>query len=97
MTALRTVQITRRVDPHLSVDRYDPEGELMLLHFGPQARASLVLAAGAPTAVNTMLLALEFDTEPEFAANAVVVTTSLCGLTITALLFLIRDWLPPPP
>jgi NADH-quinone oxidoreductase subunit D len=36
MTALRTVQITRRVDPHLSVDRYDPEGELMLLHFGPQ-------------------------------------------------------------
>ena len=36
MTALQTVQITRRVDPHLSVDRYDPEGELMLLHFGPQ-------------------------------------------------------------
>ena len=36
MTALRTVQITRRVDPHLSIDRYDPEGELMLLHFGPQ-------------------------------------------------------------
>jgi len=36
MTALQTVQITRRVDPHLSVDHYDPEGELMLLHFGPQ-------------------------------------------------------------
>ncbi|HVP59106.1 MAG TPA: NADH-quinone oxidoreductase subunit D [Myxococcaceae bacterium] len=36
MTALRTVQITRRVDPHLSIDTYDPEGELMLLHFGPQ-------------------------------------------------------------
>jgi NADH-quinone oxidoreductase subunit D len=36
MTALKTVQITRRVDPHLSIDRYDPEGELMLLHFGPQ-------------------------------------------------------------
>ncbi|MGZ6097909.1 MAG: NADH-quinone oxidoreductase subunit D-related protein, partial [Myxococcaceae bacterium] len=36
MTALQTVQITRRVDPHLSIDRYDPEGELMLLHFGPQ-------------------------------------------------------------
>ncbi|HET6983123.1 MAG TPA: NADH-quinone oxidoreductase subunit D [Myxococcaceae bacterium] len=36
MTALRTVQITRRIDPHLAVDRYDPEGELMLLHFGPQ-------------------------------------------------------------
>jgi NADH-quinone oxidoreductase subunit D len=33
---LQTLQITRRVDPHLSIDRYDPEGELMLLHFGPQ-------------------------------------------------------------
>lgn len=28
--------LTRRIDPHLSIDRYDPEGELMLLHFGPQ-------------------------------------------------------------
>ncbi len=25
-----------RVDPHASIDAYDPEGELMLLHFGPQ-------------------------------------------------------------
>jgi len=28
--------VTRRVDPHVSIDRYDPEAELMLLHFGPQ-------------------------------------------------------------
>src|SRR5271165_4939719 len=33
---MRTVQVTRRVDPHLNIDRYDPEAELMLLHFGPQ-------------------------------------------------------------
>lgn len=32
----RTLTVTRRIDPHLSVDRYDPEAELMLLHFGPQ-------------------------------------------------------------
>jgi NADH-quinone oxidoreductase subunit D len=32
----RTVQVSRRVDPHLAIDRYDPEAELMLLHFGPQ-------------------------------------------------------------
>ena len=36
MSSVRTMQVTRRVDPHLSIDRYDPEGELMLLHFGPQ-------------------------------------------------------------
>ncbi|MCY2959162.1 MAG: NADH-quinone oxidoreductase subunit D [Planctomycetota bacterium] len=28
--------ITRRVDPHLAIDLYDPEAELLLLHFGPQ-------------------------------------------------------------
>jgi len=33
---MRTVQVSRRVDPHLPIDRYDPEAELMLLHFGPQ-------------------------------------------------------------
>ncbi|MFO0555640.1 MAG: NADH-quinone oxidoreductase subunit D [Polyangiaceae bacterium] len=26
----------RRVDPHIDMDRYDPEAELMLLHMGPQ-------------------------------------------------------------
>jgi NADH-quinone oxidoreductase subunit D len=36
MTGMRTVQVTRRVDPHVNIDRYDPEAELMLLHFGPQ-------------------------------------------------------------
>jgi NADH-quinone oxidoreductase subunit D len=33
---VQSLQLVRRVDPHLSIDRYDPEGELMLLHFGPQ-------------------------------------------------------------
>jgi NADH-quinone oxidoreductase subunit D len=37
MSAVTKVQeITRRIDPHLAIDRYDPEAELMLLHFGPQ-------------------------------------------------------------
>jgi len=36
MTDMRTVQVARRVNPHLSIDTYDPEAELMLLHFGPQ-------------------------------------------------------------
>ncbi len=28
--------LARRVDPHLVIETYDPEAELMLLHFGPQ-------------------------------------------------------------
>ncbi len=34
--ALRRTTVERRSDPHLRVDTYDPEAELMLLHFGPQ-------------------------------------------------------------
>lgn len=33
---MSAVPALRRADPHLSIDRYDPESELMLLHFGPQ-------------------------------------------------------------
>lgn len=33
---LQVTTITRRVDPHLAIDLYDPEAELLLLHFGPQ-------------------------------------------------------------
>src|SRR4051812_42414448 len=45
MSAVRTVRVfsaARRVssgalvDPHLPIERYDPEADLMLLHFGPQ-------------------------------------------------------------
>ncbi|MCC6408727.1 MAG: NADH-quinone oxidoreductase subunit D [Planctomycetes bacterium] len=37
---LQTLQVERRVDPHLSIDRYDPEAELLLLHMGPQHPAT---------------------------------------------------------
>jgi NADH-quinone oxidoreductase subunit D len=29
-------RLATRVDPHLVIEKYDPEAELMLLHFGPQ-------------------------------------------------------------
>jgi predicted permease len=57
----------------------------------PEATASLVLASGAPTAVNITLLTLEFDTDPDFAATAVVWTTIASAATVTALLFLLRE------
>ena len=36
MSVEAPITVARRVDPHLQIDRYDPEAELMLLHFGPQ-------------------------------------------------------------
>ena len=35
-TTTITSKTTGRVDPHVVIERYDPEAELMLLHFGPQ-------------------------------------------------------------
>jgi predicted permease len=39
-----------------------------------------------PTAVVTTVLALEFDVEPSFVTNVVVVTTALSPLTLTLLI-----------
>jgi malate permease and related proteins len=55
--------------------------------------ASLVLAAGAPTAVNTALLAHEFGGDVSFATSAVYYSTILSLLTTTLNLMLLRMWL----
>ncbi len=34
--SLQLTTVTHRVNPYVQLDGYDPEGELMLLHFGPQ-------------------------------------------------------------
>jgi len=48
-----------------------------------------VLEAAMPTAVLAMILAIEFDAEPEVVTSAVVITTLLSPLTITPILILL--------
>lgn len=48
-----------------------------------------VLEAAMPSAVMTIILATEFDTEPEFVTTAVTATTLLSPLTLTPLLALL--------
>lgn len=48
-----------------------------------------VIESAMPTAVLSMILALEFDVEPEFVTSAVVVTTLISPLTITPILVLL--------
>ena len=55
--------------------------------------ASLILAAGAPTAVNTALLANEFGGDVSFATTAVYYSTLLSLLTTTINLALLRAWI----
>jgi predicted permease len=54
-----------------------------LLGLWPWPGAQLVLAAAAPTAVNTLLLTLELDGDAETAAQCVFWTTLLCVVTVT--------------
>jgi predicted permease len=60
--------------------------------WGPGAwpAASLILTAGVPTAVNTLLLVLEVGGETELAADSVFWTTVASCVTITAWLIAIR-------
>jgi len=47
----------------------------------------LLIAAALPTAVNTVLIAVEFENEHDFAAQTVVVTTLLCLFTLPLVIF----------
>jgi malate permease and related proteins len=55
--------------------------------------ASLILTAGVPTAVNTLLLVLEVGGETELAADSVFWTTVASCVTIPAWLVVMRAWI----
>jgi predicted permease len=55
--------------------------------------ASLILTAGVPTAVNTLLMVLEVGGETELAADSVFWTTVLSCVTMTGWLVVIRLWM----
>ena len=49
-----------------------------------------IMQAAMPTAVNTTILALEFNTWPSFVSNVVVITTVASLVTLTILIVLLR-------
>lgn len=53
------------------------------------ARSTSIVEAGMPSAVLTSILALKFDTEPEFVTGAVFITTLISPITLTLLLSLL--------
>ncbi len=60
--------------------------------FPPLVIASLVLAVGAPTAVNTALLAHEFGGDVSYATSAVYYTTIFSMATTTLNVMLLKMW-----
>jgi predicted permease len=63
--------------------------------FSKEASASLILAAAAPTAVNTALLAHEFGGDISFSTSAVYYTTAISLFTTTVLVYILTLWLSP--
>ncbi|MNE70358.1 Membrane transport protein [compost metagenome] len=51
---------------------------------------ALLIASGMPTGVNSTILAEEYDNEPDFASQTVLISTLLNVITITALISLSR-------
>ncbi|NLC68351.1 MAG: AEC family transporter [Clostridiaceae bacterium] len=54
---------------------------------------ALVIGVSTPSAVNSALIAKEFDNEPEYASQVVFVSTILSALTITIVIYLVRTFL----
>jgi len=54
---------------------------------------SLIIGASTPTAVNTAIIAKEFDNEPEYAAQMVFVSTILSSVTISVVIYLVTTYM----
>jgi predicted permease len=53
----------------------------------------IILTAGAPTAVNSALLAHEFGGDRRFATASVYYSTLLSMITVTVCLAVLRAWM----
>lgn len=63
---------------------------LKLFHFSGVPAQVLLISTSMPTAVNTALLALEMDNEPQFAAQSVLFSTVLSIASVSATIFAAR-------
>lgn len=66
-------------------------GFASLLSLDGVARLAFILQAGMPTAVLTIILAYEFDTDRDLALNLIMTTTLISPITLTALIYLLRN------
>jgi predicted permease len=60
---------------------------ILLLRLEGAMAKVLMISSGLPTAVNTVLIAAEFNNEPEFATQVVVVTTLFCLFTLPLVIY----------
>jgi len=51
---------------------------------------ALIISSAVPTSLSSVLLAVEFDNEPEFASQAVFLSTLLSIVTVTIVIFILQ-------
>ena len=51
----------------------------------------LLIASAAPSAVNSLLLAIEFDADPEYASQTVFLTTLLSAVTVSVVIMIAQN------
>ncbi|HWR38928.1 MAG TPA: AEC family transporter, partial [Patescibacteria group bacterium] len=67
---------------------------IYLLGFNGVVAQTIFIAHSVPTAVNTALIAVEQDSYPDFASQAVMMSTVLSALTLTLAIFAARILFP---
>lgn len=65
-------------------------GLVLLLDVDPSIAPILVVSTSYPTAINTVLIAMEFGSEEDFAANAVLLSTICSTITVAVAIYLVR-------
>lgn len=62
-----------------------------LLELSGAARFAFVLQAGMPTAVMTIVLATEFETDRDLALSVILTSSILCPFTLSLLIYLLQN------
>lgn len=63
---------------------------VLMLDLPDLMAAALIVSSGVPTSLSSVLLAVEFDNEKEFASQAVFVSTVVSIITVTAVIFMLN-------
>ena len=67
---------------------------IKLFGFTGVVAQSLMISSSVPTAVNTALIAVEFDNRPDFASQAVMLATIFSAVTLTLVIYMARMHFP---
>jgi predicted permease len=63
---------------------------VLLLHLDGVVAQALIISSAMPTSVNSSIIAQEYENEPAFATQAVIFSTLLSSVTVSATIYFVR-------